>query len=131
LLWCRLRICARTRTAQRIESLVLGLDEGGEFDAGRGVAVVASVLNVEDGLVGVGEGLVERAFALVFVTLLINGELHNIDNVRDKIDRVLEADGEVVGGGGGGEEFDVVDVGRFVVAEAVLVIALCVLLAVF
>ena len=65
--------------------------------------MVASILDVEDCLVGVGKGLVECAFALVFMTLLINSEIHDIDNVRDYIDGILEADSEVISGGGGGE----------------------------
>jgi hypothetical protein len=58
------------------------------------------------------------------VALLVDGELDDVDDVWDEVESVLEADGEVVVCGGGGEEFDVVGVGRLVEAEAVLVLVL-------
>lgn len=58
------------------------------------------------------------------MALLVDGELDDINDIGDEVEGVLEADGEVIGRGGGGEELDVVCVGGLVEAEAVLVITL-------
>jgi hypothetical protein len=63
--------------------------------------------------------------------LLVNGELHDIDDIGNNIYGVFKTDGELVVSGGFGEELNVVNVGALVVAEAVLVLALRDLLAVF
>lgn len=118
----------RALSAKIVQALVLQLDDGGQVDANRLRAVIATVLDVVDSLIGYSEGRIKGAFVVgsavaesIGVALLIDGELHRVDNVRDDFDSVLEPHSEPVRVGGVGKPLDVVDVGLAVVTKAVLV----------
>lgn len=58
------------------------------------------------------------------MALLIDGELNDINDIRDEVESVLQPDGEVVGCSCGGEELNIVGVGALIKAKAVLVVVL-------
>lgn len=58
------------------------------------------------------------------MALLVHGELHDVDHVGYQVDGVLKADRKIGSCGFGGHEFNVGDVGAFVVVETVLVAVL-------
>lgn len=58
------------------------------------------------------------------MALLIDGELHDTDQIRNHVETILKADCKIQAGGFSSHEFDVVDVGAHIVTEAVLVVLL-------
>jgi hypothetical protein len=87
-----------------------------------------AVLDVEDGFVGVGHGLVAFAFTTVvpLMARFVDCKLDNLLDIGDHINGVFEPNGETLGGGLFGEVLEVRNVVGSVVAPAILVVVLLV-----